>query len=197
MRSRGSPDSSPSMTVREWQVAIQVRNGPTSRVEGSSTTPQNLPDTILGLGYKTYRNISSSISTFNIMNCMLKIYNAWNIFHTKLFHKWWKFIKTVACICCWLKKKPKLHANSPAWKFFKLHYFQVSPPHIHLSPFKNINKKYDGTYPRFFMGSTPSMSKPSSVSVPVYNVTFNHTKLFIFQIDIYNIKYKICDIEWK
>lgn len=78
------------------------------------------------------------------------------------------------------KKKPKLNANSPAWKFFKLYYFQVSPPHIHLSPFKNINKKYDGTYPRFFMGSTPSMSKPSSVSVPVYNVTFNHTKLFIF-----------------
>lgn len=26
------------------------------------------------------------------------------------------------------------------------------------------------------MGSTPSMSKPSSVSVPVYNITFNHTK---------------------
>lgn len=40
------------------------------------------------------------------------------------------------------------------------------------------------------MGSTPSMSKPSSVSVPVYNITFNHTKLFISQIDIYSIKYK-------
>ena len=45
MRSSGSPDSSPSMMVREWQVAIQVMKGPTSSVEGSSTTPQNLKET--------------------------------------------------------------------------------------------------------------------------------------------------------
>lgn len=68
---------------------------------------------------------------------------------------------------------------------------------ISIYPSSKQNKKYASTYPAFFMGSTPSMSKPSSVSVPVYNITFNHTKLFISQIDIYNIKYKkICDIEW-
>ena len=45
MRSSGSPDNSPSMMVREWQVAIQVMKGPTSSMEGSSTTPQNLQET--------------------------------------------------------------------------------------------------------------------------------------------------------
>lgn len=74
-------------------------------------------------------------------------------------------------------------------KILDVLFSSFSSPYLSY-PSSKENKKYASTYPAFFMGSTPSMSKPSSVSVPVYNITFNHTKLFISQIDIYSIKYK-------
>lgn len=81
-------------------------------------------------------------------------------------------------------------------KFLDILFSSFSSPYLSIPLQKKTKYMLPSTYPAFFMGSTPSMSKPSSVSVPVYNITFNHTKLFISQIDIYNIKYKkICDIE--
>lgn len=42
IKSRGSPLSSPSMIVSEWQVARDTSRGPRSKVDGSGTAWANL-----------------------------------------------------------------------------------------------------------------------------------------------------------
>lgn len=71
MRSSGSPDNSPSMMVREWQVAIQVMKGPTSSMEGSSTTPQNLQETRI-----IFRGISLGSPSATTYGWILQNYGA-------------------------------------------------------------------------------------------------------------------------
>ena len=67
LRSRGSPVSSPSMVVREWQVAMPQTIGPGLRQQGSSTNGANLR--------KGNQNVHVCMCTFVLLSLSLVLFS--------------------------------------------------------------------------------------------------------------------------